>query len=398
MLNIDIKIPYGYNSELLTTISIEEKVKLLIIRDLFRLGWQVQTNRERVIIVPPINYDKETIRQSMAIRRNEILQKNKKWINAHIELGRKNLANGTDILSSQIKPHIEVCETQKQHDLFRLFRYYWSSPYSEYVGRRVKLLIRDYGLKSRPLIGIAALGSPIIHIPDRDNWVGWDKTTRSENLIYSMDAYVIGALPPYNYILGGKLISYILTSNEVRKIYREKYKDQVTHIAKRSAHDLVCIFTTSLYGRSSQYNRIRYQDRLLYIPIGETKGYGTLHLTEETFQSMLELLKARNILVANSFGDGPSWRMRVIRTVGDILRFDSDFLLQHSFKRRIYAVPLAKRYKEFLMGETKRPCYYNYSLNVLTKFWKDRWLEKRLKNQTIINQVIKFISSDFSIF
>lgn len=101
-----------------------------------------------------------------------------------------------------------------------------------------------------------------------------------------MDAYVIGALPPYNLLLGGKLISYILASNEVRSLYKEKYKDNSTIINNRQADDLVGIITTSLYGRSSQYNRLKYKDELLYQPIGETIGYGTLHLTDETIQNM----------------------------------------------------------------------------------------------------------------
>ena len=229
-------------------------------------------------------------------------------------LQEKNLANGCDVLTSKIDPTIEVCQTEKQHRLFRMFRYYWSSPYSEYVGRRIKLIIRDKALSNKPVIGIAALGSPIIHIPERDEWIGWDKKTRTKNLIYTLDAYVIGAMPPYNYLLGGKLISYILASNEVREIYRVKYKDQVTLTAKRIANKLVGIFTTSLYGNSSQYNRIKYNNELLYQPIGQTKGFGTLHLSEATIQLMIKLLKSKGIEIGHKFGDGPSWVMRVIRS------------------------------------------------------------------------------------
>ena len=132
------------------------------------------------------------------------------------------MADGKLVWESSIEPVIEVCETQSQLDTFRFFRFYWSSPYSEYVGRRIKLLIRDNALPQKPLIGIAALGSSIVHIPDRDTWIGWNTKTRTKNLVYVMDAYVLGALPPYNHILGGKLISYLIASNEVRKIYEKK--------------------------------------------------------------------------------------------------------------------------------------------------------------------------------
>lgn len=377
---------------------LEEQVKILILRDLLRLNWEVKFQNNKVEVSPPAFYNKETIKQSMAIRRNEIIAKNKSWIEKNISIARKNLATGYDALHSEIKPVIEVCETQKQHDLFRIFRYYWSSPYSEYVGRRIKLIIRDAAVSNRPVIGIAALGSPIIHIPERDDFIGWDKKTRTENLVYLMDAYVIGAVPPYNLLLGGKLIAYILASNEIRKIYREKYKNHFTILEKRKANDLVGIFTTSLYGRSSQYNRIKYHNHLLYQPIGETKGYGTLHLSEETLQFMRKLLQEKGIIIGNNFGDGPSWRMRVIRAVGDILGFNADFLLNHSFKRRIYYVPLAKNTIEFLNGQVQRPEYYDYPMKDLVAFWKERWLNNRKTKLDIVHRILQFRPEHFSVY
>ncbi len=176
-----------------------------------------------------------------------------------------------------------------------------------------------------------------------------------------------------------------------------KYKGKVTNICKRTANRLACIFTTSLYGKSSQYNRVKYNGDLVYIPIGRTKGYGTLHLTDETFDAMRELLKSRNVLVTNRFGDGPVWRMRVIRTAADMLGFDSDFLLRHSFQREIYAVPLARNYREFLQGENKHLKYSNYSLNELIIHWKERWLNQRKKNPDVKKDVMRFRAEDFRI-
>ena len=135
------------------------------------------------------------------------------------------------------------------------------------------------------------------------------------------------------------------------------------------------MFTTGLYGKSSLYNRITYDNKLLYIPIGETKGYGSLHLTENTICLMKKLLKEKNINVGYKFGDGPSWRMRVIKTVGDLLGFDSDFLLKHSFRRAIYFIPLAQNSVEFLKGENKKLKYYNWTIKELTDYWRERWLK-----------------------
>lgn len=380
-----------------TNIPIEERVRFSIIRDLVNLDWHVIHNNGSVEIIPPTSYNKETVKRAMSIKRTEILRKNSAWIDRNLAAARRNLADGNSVFNSRIKPVIEVCETKKQHSIFRLFRYYWSSPYSEYVGRRIRLLIRDSALPNQPLIGIAALGSPIIHIPERDSFLGWDKNIRTKNIIYAMDAYIIGALPPYNYLLGGKLISYLLASNEVRDIYRQKYATKLTLINQRTSDDLVCLFTTGLYGKSSQYNRIKFNDSLLYNYIGDTKGYGTLHLTEETINLIREFLVSKKIEIGHTFGDGPSWTMRLIRTAGDLLGFDSDFLLRHSFRRSIYYVPLAKNAINFLNGKDDTPLYYNYPLRKLVAYWRSRWLLNRKKDTSIREEVLGFNPDSFVI-
>jgi len=374
----------------------EQRIKLLILRDLSNLGWDIKF-RKKIEVVPPEIYNKDTIRQAMSIKRQEMINNNRIWIDKHIDIAMANLAEGFQVMHSEIDPIIEVCETREQRDLFKIFRYYWSSPYSDYVGRRIKLLIRDNALCNKPIIGIAALGSPIIHIPDRDKFIGWDKQMRTKNLIYTMDAYVIGALPPYNYLLGGKLVSLLLASKEVRKIYERKYKDKITIIDKRKANSLVGIFTTSLYGKSSQYNRLTYQNNLLYQPIGETKGYGTLHLSNETTQEMVRFLKTNNIYVNHRFGDGPSWIMRVIAKAGELVGFDHNHLLRHSFKRNIYFLPLAKNYQDFLNDKSTKPIYYNYTKKELINYWKKRWFENRKKQEDVVRNVLSFEPRKFII-
>jgi hypothetical protein len=112
---------------------------------------------------------------------------------------------------------------------------------------------------------------------------------------------------------------------------------------------------------------------------------------------MVKFLKSKNIDVNHRFGDGPSWVMRVISTAGELVGFDSDFLLKHSFKRSIYFVPLAKNFREVLNDEAKRPKYYNYTKKELVNYWKERWFENRKKNPDVIANVIEFNPSDFTI-
>lgn len=46
-----------------------------------------------------------------------------------------------------------------------------------------------------------------------------------------MDIIVCGAIPPYNYLLGGKLISMLMMSPELTQEYQRKYKNQISVIA-----------------------------------------------------------------------------------------------------------------------------------------------------------------------
>ncbi|MBN3033195.1 MAG: DUF4338 domain-containing protein [Candidatus Saganbacteria bacterium] len=377
-----------------------EKTTLLLIRDLLRLGWSFNSNSSNSFeLIPPDGYEKVVVKKGMAFKRDEMIRDNRTWIDKHIEFARQNLATGMDALKSVIDPIIEVCETQKQNDLFRMFRYYWSSPSSDYVGRRIRILIRDKGLPNTPVIGIAAIGSSIIHIPARDKWIGWKINMRTNRIIYLMDAYVVGALPPYNDLLGGKLISYLLSSNELREIYKKKYANAKTIISGRSrVSDLAMIMTTSLYGlNSSQYNRLKYQGSLLFKPIGTTSGFGSLHISNETFSSMREMLKDKGYDISHKFGEGPNWRMRVIRTACDMLNMNPDVILKHSFKRGLFAMPLMVNWKRFLNDDTVNPIYRNIPLRKLVKYWRTRWLDMRKQNSEVVKRVADFSPQHFEI-
>ncbi len=253
-------------------------------------------------------------------------------------------------------------------------------------------------MKGSPTIGIAALGSSIIHIHDRDKWIGWNTKTRTNRIIYMMDAYVVGAMPPYNYLLGGKLISYILASNELRAIYKAKYTNVKTIIKNREASDLILIMTTSLYGQnSSQYNRLKYGKSLIYKPIGTTSGYGSLHISNETFEAMLQLAEENTCNISNRFGDGPNWRMRVIRSACDVLDLNSDVILRHSFKRGLFAIRLATNWKAFLEGQSQTPIYRNLPLSKLVTHWRNRWFNMRKQNDVVVQKVREFSPEQFNI-
>jgi hypothetical protein len=68
------------------------------------------------------------------------------------------------------------------------------------------------------------------------------------------DAQRVGALPPYNQLLGGKMTSITLVSDEIRDKYAEKYVGKKTLIKGRELPaDLLFITTTSAFGKGTIY-------------------------------------------------------------------------------------------------------------------------------------------------
>ena len=104
---------------------LEEKLKMLIIRDLLRLKWTISFENEKITISPPNTYEKDDIKRGMSYKKEEIILKNKSWIEKNLPFAIENLANGYEVLNSPIIPVLEVCDNENANKLFKLFRYYW---------------------------------------------------------------------------------------------------------------------------------------------------------------------------------------------------------------------------------------------------------------------------------
>ena len=82
-----------------------------------------------------------------------------------------------------------------------------------------------------------------------------------------MDAYVLGAVPPYNTLLGGKLIASLARTSDVVEAFDAKYRDSVGIISnKQKKARLAAITTSSALGRSSIYNRLKLGGHLIFEP------------------------------------------------------------------------------------------------------------------------------------
>lgn len=232
-----------------------------------------------------------------------------------------------------------------------------------------------------------------------------------------MDIIVCGAIPPYNELLGGKLISMLACSPVVIKDYTERYSNQISEIASRMKGKkvirdsrLVYLGTTSLYATgSSQYNRIKVplsNDGVIeFRKMGITEGYGTVFFSKETtniFSKILELQDGGK-RINHVFGEGTSPRFRMISRGLSVIGIRADAFLRHYSPRIVYSINLAKNTNEFLLGldDDVDYCFdindvkdINQKTQDIIEFWYKRWLEKRLTTVDIKKRLCDFKVSE----
>jgi Domain of unknown function (DUF4338) len=248
-----------------------------------------------------------------------------------------HFAEGTDIDPQKVEPVLELIEAGTwQSDLFRLAGLSWSVPVSAGYGRRLRYLVWDRS--NQKLIGIVGLGDPVFNLKARDDLVGWNVKDREKRLVNLLDAYVLGAVPPYNMILGGKLISCLVRFDRGPQRFRTKYgKTRGIISRKKKGAKLVVVTTSSSLGRSSAYNRLKLDDQSYFVSIGYTQGWGHFHIPDRLFAELRDYLRKRKhkYVDGHRFGQGPNWRLRTIRVAFDTLGFRVD-LLKHGIGREVF--------------------------------------------------------------
>lgn len=324
------------------------------------------------------SYGKKKIRAIHSLSRNERLTEEKPFIEKWYPRLSKYLASGSDVDPGQIDPHpVLVQGNEELAALFRLATLWWSVPVSHGYGRRFRVLVFDRS--NNKLLGLLGLTDPVFNLRTRDNWVGWDVRTREKRLAHVMDAFVLGAVPPYNCLLGAKFVALLAASDFIRKVVKERYGKARSIILRRKFDGRLAMVTaTSALGRSSIYNRLRHNGVEVFQPVGFTEGFGHFHLANGTFEKLRQYMKAcRDPEIDRyRFGSGPNYRMRVARKSLEHLGLPAD-LLRHGVKRAVYVAPLAANTAAFLRGEAKRLRWYGRPLEEIVTHWRERWLLPR---------------------
>jgi len=299
-----------------------------------------------------------------------LFRKHKKWFRS-----------GSDIDPAKIKPKLFLVNNNQLSELFAIVRALWSMPYNKGYGRRLRFVIVDEFHES--VIGIVGLQSPPADLACRDNLFDYPEGKKLELVNSTMDAYTVGAIPPYSFLLGGKLCAGMISTDTIRRAYWRQYAGKRTEMENVGIRQpLVAVTTTSAFGRSSMYNRLKFGERLLAEPIGFTQGYGTLHL-EHLYGRICEYLKSVDQHTEGGFGSGPKVRWQNITNALSALSLPGS-LLKHGVKREVFLFRFVDELAKGMTGGS-----FGKPIPLTEEqwgdFWKERWAIPRSKRLPLWN-------------
>ena len=389
------------NRKVVPALSIEAQLKRKVRSHLNQLGFV----RDPDGLLSPPKTEKSTIRLLHSFQRSNKLRQNQEFINENHRSFAAVLADGSELNPEKIDLCLRpVAGRSKDANLFRMAGLTWSVPVSNGFGRRIRYLVWDR--YHDRLAGVAALGDPVFNLSVRDNEIGWDVKGRAEHLCNLLDAYVLGALPPYNQLLCGKAIACMLRSKEVFDEFESRYGSKPGLISGKIKNPrLLAITTSSSMGRSSVYNRLSLKGNTYLRPIGYTKGWGHFHVPDDLFLELRKFLDeiGHPYVRQYEFGEGPNWRLRTIKAAFGALGIQQN-LLHHGVRRQVFVGYFAKNAKAILNGNASTADISNLLCeSEILDAAKERWIIPRSmrrteymswKKESVLQHFDEFLNND----
>ena len=231
-------------------------------------------------------------------------------------------------------------------------------------GRFLRFIIRD--ANTHKYLGIASIGSDVISISCRDQWIGWDDNSKIKEgkLRNTAIATTIVPVQPLGFnFLGGKLIASMLCLPPVRQAWEDTYGDK-----------LVGLTTTSLFGKHSMYQRIPFWKEL-----GETMGKIMLKPDDSVYDIWHHWIKENKPdeyekKTVGGPGEGPATGVKqkiLVMIMQELGVKQSQYM--HGFRRGVYYSPFYSNTREFLRSEVSENSLVpldKLSYSEVMKWWK----------------------------
>jgi len=268
------------------------------------------------------------------------------------------MASGSEVNPDSISPRLISVESGSLHAKFIWYvMLHIAVPTVQARGRVRRFLVED--TFTGKIMGAVRVGSPLRYVGSRDEWIGWDSETRDANLHYVGNALTLVSIPPYSHLMAGKLMALVGVCDEVRDNYRNHYDDE-----------LALLTTTSAFGRSSVYNRLKFHEELVYQRIGWTQGWGNFHFNNEIYPLMREYVR-HEIPEKKGFN-----RWKLIDTALRLVGFPSSWS-RHGIRHEVFVMPMADNSREFLQGKQNELNYIARPFDQVSQWWRERWMLKR---------------------
>lgn len=369
------------------------RLKRSFLKHLRQIGYR----KEGAKWIPPLLADKESIRELARPAVERRIQRASSALRPKEAALLEWIADGRDVSPKRIAPRLLRIRPDTEEELvFRYASHHWSIPVSSGYGRRLRFLAMDE--YTGKLIGIIGLGDPVYNLPPRDNWIGWNGDAKKNHLRSCLDAFVLGAIPPYSHLLCGKFVAMLTVSTQVRRYYNQRYLHQKSLISGNTMPTPLALVTTlSALGKSSVYDRVKLSDnQTLLLRLGTTAGTGDFHLDNLLYSSILSFVRqylpdgCKN----EKWGDGFRNRREVVLKFLGAAGL-SQSILTHGIPREIYAAPTASNSREFLCGEETRLDYFNWSVDDLFDDFRKRWMLPRASKR---KDYLKFKASSWRLW
>jgi hypothetical protein len=288
------------------------------------------------------------------------------------------IASGSEIDPAKISPIVRRVRAGSEDELlFRYARLHWSIPVSAGYGRRLRFVVID--ASNGKLIGVIGLCDPIYNLSPRDQWIGWTADQKRRRLQCVMEAFALGAVPPYSHLLCGKLVALLASTNEVRAAFYRRYHAQRSLIGRKASDGRLALVTTnSALGRSSIYNRLAFSGVVAFQSVGYTLGSGEFHFSNGMYHDIRTygLKHCAPTAKHSRWGEGFRNKRELVRKVLSHIGLSHD-LNYHGIQREVFVVPTAANSREFLRGEHERLLWHDRTAAAVADSFRERWLLPR---------------------
>src|SRR5579885_485364 len=237
-------------------------------------------------------------------------------------------------------------------------------------------------------MGAIGLSSSPYSLSCRDMFLCWHSGQGRSRLHCGLDSLmqlaVCMALPPYSYLLAGKLMAALALSKTISDEYELKYGGR---LRCRGAKLLGLVTICAGGTHCPIFNRIMLRPGGLYRRVGETTGYTTAFLSQRT-------MDAARLLARSSTKDSDERifgkSLRVIKSALRACGLPYERIVKSGLKKGVYlGFASAEALANLRKGETRKPVPALTDVQII-EYWQNRILSFRLSRADVKQRVRQF--------